>query len=378
MPNDLSIFFTPKYKEILAELRDLLSQNRIAFLFGAGSSRAAGLPLMHELTTQVMQGSSATDESKKVFESIIANYSGSHQATIEDYMSELVDYLSIADRRISRGVDIAKIAIGNNEFKLTDLADSLAQIKIAIVESLRDKQIEVSYHRQFIRAIHSSLQAGKGDRIVHYFVLNYDTLIEDALGLEKIKYVDGFSGGATAWWDPTTFLDKNIRARIFKIHGSIDWRLLKSDSLPRRVREGLLPDTGLENILIYPAETKYKEAQRDPFAQLIQQMRGTLRPIRGKEMVLAICGYGFSDAHINLEIETALAQSDGRLTIVAFTGEDEPQGVLAVWLANPVLADQIKVYANKGFFHTENIVRSDTDLPWWKFEMLARLLGGER
>ncbi len=378
MADDLSIFFSPDYKDILADLRDLLSQNRIAFLLGAGSSQAAGLPLMPELTTRVVQGSAANDNSKKVFESIITNYSDSHQATIEDYMSELVDYLSIAHRRISRGVDLAKIAIGTDEFKLTDLAESLAQIKIAIVDSLRDEQIEISYHRQFIRAIHSSLQAGKSDRIVHYFVLNYDTLIEDALGLEKIKYVDGFSGGATGWWDPTTFLDKNIRARIFKIHGSIDWRLLKSDSLPRRLREGLLPDDGLANILIYPAETKYKEAQRDPFAQLIQEMRDRLRPTKGQELVLAICGYSFGDAHINLEIETALAQSAGRLTIVAFTGDDEPQGVLGLWLANPALADQIKVYANKGFFHTENTVRSSADLPWWKFEILARLLGGER
>lgn len=130
--------------------------------------------------------------------------------------------------------------------------------------------------------------------------------------------------------------------------------------------------------MIYPAATKYQETQRDPFAQLLQHMRLSLCPSESGEMVLAICGYNFGDSHIDLEIKNALYQSDGRLTIAAFTGTDEPEGRLKHWLADPAISEQIRVYTNRGFFHAEKELKFEDEIPWWKFEILARLLGGER
>ena len=95
-------------------------------------------------------------------------------------------------------------------------------------------------------------------------------------------------------------------------------------------------------------------------------------------MVLAICGYNFGDSHIDLEIENALYQSNGRLTIAAFTGTDKPEGKLKGWLTDPTISEQVRVYAKKGFFHSDKEVKLDDEIPWWKFEILARLLGGER
>lgn len=107
-------------------------------------------------------------------------------------------------------------------------------------------------------------------------------------------------------------------------------------------------------------------------------MRDGLRPNEGKEIVLAICGYSFGDSHIDFEIENALNQSGGRLTVAAFVGDDEPKGILKKWIGTSVIAEQIRVYTNKAFLHADTSIRTDKDLPWWKFEVLARLLGGER
>jgi len=104
-------------------------------------------------------------------------------------------------------------------------------------------------------------------------------------------------------------------------------------------------------------------------------------------MVLAICGYGFGDSHIDLEIENALYQSEGRLTLAVFY-EDKSDGALfsdekicpkklKAWMADPVLSDQVRLYANKGFYHG-NIKVQSSNVSWWKFEILAKLLGGER
>ncbi|KLU60299.1 hypothetical protein CEB3_c31500 [Peptococcaceae bacterium CEB3] len=380
MSNDLTLFSSPELKDIVQDMRDLLSQSYLAFLLGAGCSKKAGLPLMPELTVEVLGHEKIGVETKKLLGKVSEAFSGAEAATIEDYMSEIVDLLSVAERRSRRGATQSKVFVGGQEKDAVELQNVLDEIKQAASSAIGDKEVDITTHQQFVRAIHNSLQAGKSGRGVDYFILNYDTLIEDALGLERVIYFDGFSGAATGWWEPSTF---NIKthlkaARVFKIHGSIDWCLLEGDTLPRRIRSGIETKFAKNHILIYPASTKYQETQRNPFAQMLQHMRESLCPSEGKEMVLAICGYSFGDSHIDLEIENALYQSEGRLTIAAFIGTDEPEGKLSNWLADSTISQQIRVYANKGFFHGDKALRLDNNTPWWKFEILSRLLGGER
>ncbi len=378
MSDELSLFSSPELKDVVQDMRELLSQSRLAFLFGAGCSKEAGLPLMPQLTEEVIKHEKISNGTEKLLDEVCEIFSGAESATIEDYMSEIVDFLSIAERRAQRGAKYSNINVGDQERDATELILALKEIKGAISSVIGDKLVDVSAHQQFIRAIHSSLQAGKTTRSVDYFVLNYDTLVEDALGLECVMYFDGFTGGATGWWKPNTFHTNGKATRVFKIHGSIDWCLLEDDSLPRRIRSGIKTESMQHQVLIYPAATKYQETQRDPFAQMFQIMRQTLCPSEGREMVLAICGYSFGDSHIDVEIENALYQSKGRLTIAAFVHTDEPEGRLKDWLSDSAIAEQVRVYANMGFFHGGEALTLGDATPWWKFELLARLLGGER
>ena len=379
--SDLAVFSNPDLRDIVQDMRDLLSQKYLSFLVGAGCSKVAGLPLMPDLTKIVLSHDKISDETKSFLGTISGSFSGANFSTIEDYMSEIVDFLSITERRSRRGATQSKILIGGIERDLNELQEALEEIKQSIAHVFNEQEVDISIHQKFIRAVHTSLQAGKPGRCVDYFILNYDTLIEDALGLEQVVYCDGFSGAATGWWEPSAYYTNNpqIRAaRVFKVHGSIDWCLFEDDPIPRRIRSGIKTASDMKHILIYPAATKYQETQRNPFAQMLSYMRQTLCPNEGKEMVLAICGYSFGDSHIDLEIENALYQSNGRLTIAAFVSAEKPEGKLNDWLADSSISEQIRVYANNGYFHGAEAIEFDDDIPWWKFEILARLLGGER
>jgi len=197
--------------------------------------------------------------------------------------------------------------------------------------------------------------------------------------LECIPYADGFSGGPSAWWDPSTLESNEISARVLKIHGSIDWSQFQEEVHPRRLRPKLVQSGGIqvERLLIWPAATKYRETERDPFAQIAETMRAAIRPSLNSYVVLTVCGYRFGDSHINAELDRALRESDKRLTLLAFTADSTPQGILKIWHEDLVLRDQVRIHAKNGFFHSLD-VPSQTDLPWWKFEVLVRLLGGER
>jgi hypothetical protein len=346
----------------------------------AGCSKCAGLPLTTELTHEALRSDALGDTTKAILAAIQDLFAGSGDANIEDYLSELIDLLAIADRRNSRGATQKHIALGRASYDEAQLRLAADQIKRGIA-SVVEKKVSIETHQSFIRAVHRPLRPGKlaPGQIVDYLVLNYDTVLEDALALERVPFADGLDGGVTGWWSPETFDRDGLAARVFKLHGSINWCELPDDPLPRRLGTSLQVAAANERrILIWPASTKYRETQLDPYAQLTARARHVLRPSRGLQCVLVVCGYRFGDAHINLELDRALRESAGHLTIVVFTSDNEPSGQLEKWQKDATVTEQVLVFANRGFFHGTQSVPATKDLLWWKFENITRLLGGER
>lgn len=107
----------------------------------------------------------------------------------------------------------------------------------------------------------------------------------------------------------------------------------------------------------------------------MDRARDVLRPEQGSQRVLVICGYSFGDAHINIELDQALRESSGNLTIAAFTEGNEPFGQLKTWFEDTHIRDQVLIFANRGFFHGTQSDIATIDLLWWKFENITRLLG---
>ncbi len=380
--DDLSVLNDDPFKQALSQFEELLVQSRPAFLLGAGCSRCVGIPLAGELTSHVLQKGKLDEKSNTILESVKSLFEGGEYAQIEDYLSELIDHLAIAERRKVRGAARKTVPIGDSEYDAGQLRNAVEQIKQAIASAIESEKISIETHRNFVAAVHRPVRVGKqlqaGDS-VDYLILNYDTIIEDALALEKISYSDGIEGGVTGWWSPQTFDREGLEARVFKLHGSINWYEESGDPLPRRVSPNLqLRGDNRHKILIWPASTKYRETQMDPFAQLTERARRAMRPELGRQRALVICGYSFRDEHINKEVERALQESEDKLTVVAFTNEDELTGVLQAWNDNVTLREQVLIFGNRGFFHGETKESSDKDLPWWKFENITRILEGER
>ncbi|MBU2623590.1 MAG: SIR2 family protein [Proteobacteria bacterium] len=380
MPDDLSVLRPTLLAEAVAKLEELMTQSGRAFLVGAGCSKCAGLPLTTELTEEVLQSPLIDTSSKQILQALQSQFAGATDANIEDYLSDLIDLLSIAERRSLRNATKNDIELNGQAYTADQLRGTTEQIKIAIATIL-DKLIDIKIHWQFIKAVHRPIRPGTSisNKPVDYLILNYDTLIEDALALEKIQFADGLDGGVTGWWNPTTFYQDGLDARVLKLHGSINWCEFPDDALPRRVSKSLcIPAQSNRNVLIWPASTKYRETQRDPFAQLIGIARESLRPKDRTQKVLVVCGYSFGDLHINLELDKALRESSGHLTMIAFTSETQLPRQLKSWHEDRSVSEQVLIFAKRGFYHNDKVVHTDYDLPWWKFENITRILGGER
>lgn len=378
-------------KDNLTQLDNLLAASNQSWLFGAGISLDAGIPLMRPLTDRVFvrAGDSQEMNDLKILE-LIKNQLP-NESHIEHILSHLGDHRAIANRSNNKIAKIDDITLS-----IVELDQLHQRLLTWISETIRwgykprkddgtpeevgtheNRIVVVDSHSDFVQALFNRSQAGVAERrrAVRLFTTNYDTLLEDALALGGFSYWDGFSGGAVAYrsyqyGDEEPNLPD--RAHVIKLHGSIDWHL-GEDGLVWRVRDGDLYPKKISRVLIYPQSTKYLATQRDPFAAQFALFRRSLG--ERKENVLATCGYSFGDEHINQEIELALQHPDNRTTVLAFT--PKRNSTLKKWGTEP--------WGNRVYSISEEGLHVGNDLShpppaagekrdWWTFAGVTKML----
>ncbi len=376
----------PTDKDCLKQLDSLLFSDSQSWLFGAGISKVANIPLMTPLTNRIF--AKAADSSDKNIKSVLDTVKSElpDNAHIEHILSHLGDIATLAERSKSR-----KAKVGSLSLEIDVLRDLHAIILQWIAETIRWGYVEtpeligsrenpivtVDAHNKFICTLFNCNQAGVADRrgAVRMFTINYDTLLEDALSLGCFSYWDGFSGGAVAFRkhiygqnEP----ESGFRAHLIKLHGSIDWHL-GLDGRVWRIRDGDIYPERSTRVLIYPQSTKYLATQRDPFAAQFDLFRRALSS--NAENVLAVCGYSFGDEHINQEIELALNRPENKTTVLAFSSSLSEK--LIFWQSMPwakrlyiITASGLYVGSEGPYFPPA----SAKTLDWWTFSGITHLL----
>lgn len=381
------------FESMVENLNQLLGSNSQCWLFGAGISYEANIPLMAQLTERVKAkiNEADNDKNKEIYKLLGDDLETT--AHIEHYLSHLGDLIALAER--SKG----KLAsISNKEYSQQELTDLHLEIVKAIGETVRygykntdgkedigslgKSLVDITSHRNFLKALFRTRDNLTSRSNFTFLTTNYDTLLEDAMALEKIIVVDGFSGGAMGIWNPSIEFTAEVtlpnQYHLYKLHGSVDWHRNDEFGLVRaRYDTKYLSD--LSEIMIYPKATKYVETQKDPFANLFAQFRLALK---STERIIT-CGYSFGDEHINAEIEAVLSMNSN-ITIIAFTKET-PNGTTGIkinktldaWLQSPKFGKRVIVAGENGLYHNslEPCNRNKGDnLNWWKFSGLTEFI----
>ncbi len=378
-------------KDLLDQLDNLLAASHQSWLFGAGISLDAGIPLMWPLTERIF--TKAKDEGEPTDLTVLECVKNqlTDDSHIEHILSQLGDHRAIADRSKNDKVTFDDVTLS------VEGLDKLHQrVLVWIAETIRWgykpaksedspeeigtrelRIVDIDQHAAFVSALFNRSQAGVAERrrAVRLFTTNYDTLLEDALALGGFSYWDGFSGGAVAYRshrygdEEPSFRD---RAHVVKLHGSIDWHLGEDDRV-WRVRDGDLYPKRISRVLIYPQSTKYLATQRDPFAAQFDLLRRTLGA--REENVFATCGYSFGDEHINQEIEFAIQRSENKTTLLAFSQKLNP--LLEKWRMGSwgkrvyvITEDGLYVGADGPYSTPANQAKRD----WWTFAGVTKML----
>lgn len=146
---------------------------------------------------------------------------------------------------------------------------------------------------------------------VEIFTTNYDLLLEQALEDCEVPYFDGFSGARRAFFDLTSIEQDHLPpreqlpprlARLWKLHGSINWRLVKDADDKAFVVRSSQKLKG-DSLLIHPSHLKYEQSRRMPYLAMMDRLRSF---VARKQAFLIICGYSFGDDHVNEAIAQGL------------------------------------------------------------------------
>lgn len=105
----------PVEKDILAQLDNLLAASNQSWLFGAGISLDAGIPLMEPLTDRVFAKAKTEGESNDIKVLVYVKSQLSVYSHIEHILSQLGDHRAIADRSKNKSATFDSVTLSVNE-----------------------------------------------------------------------------------------------------------------------------------------------------------------------------------------------------------------------------------------------------------------------
>jgi hypothetical protein len=288
-------------------IRQSLSHDKrpIGLFIGAGcpvsitvDRGGAKVPLVPDIAgmTTLVNSALLTSPHKKVYEMVLAHFvsDGIASPNVEKLLSHVRFLKQVAGKDQARGVS----------------ADEADKLDIAICDELSKvanqalPSSDTPYHQL-------AAWAGSINRTfpVEFFTTNYDLLLEEALEANRVPFFDGFVGAKSSFLDLQAMEGDALPprwARLWKIHGSLNWGEDKNGSIHR----GTI--AGANRRLIYPSHLKYDESRRMPYLAMLDRLRAFLKQ---QASVLIIAGFSFGDDHLN---EIIIQGLQGNATAAAF------------------------------------------------------------
>jgi hypothetical protein len=150
-------------------------------------------------------------------------------------------------------------------------------------------EYKTSYHRfaAWIRQLERTYP-------LEIFTPNYDLLIEEAFEQFRVPFFDGFVGSREPFFDLAAMEQDKVPerwARLWKLHGSINWIQQSDDSVFR-----CHPPKPGQQVMIYPSHLKYEQSRRMPYLAMCDRLKAFFRETNP---VIFLCGYSFADDHLN-------------------------------------------------------------------------------
>lgn len=285
----------PKYQ--LDLIQQILSQNvkPLGFFIGAGCPLSIRIEnTAGEMEALIGDVAGLTKSISFLLEqsdaSLLKSWNKLKRAIEEDKEATTNIETILTKIRLLKEVAGSGLVRGLNHSELTDL-DS--HICFSIADQV-NKQLPIENTAFHDLAIWT--RATNRNKPVQIFTTNYDLLLEQAFEESSAPYFDGFVGSRQAFFDLAAVEQEWLLparwTRLWKIHGSLNWRVTPGKQVARCENQ----PSGEDSYLIYPSHLKYDQSRKMPFIAMLDRLKSFLMT---PSSTLFICGYSFGDEHIN-------------------------------------------------------------------------------
>jgi len=291
-------------------------------LFGAGASKAFGLPTMKDLTKIMVERIGKIKKQDKAHKlllelcNILKDEEAGKDITIEKIMENLY-YIQFVTQNRQGKLDLKIGSLDKIDGK--DLTQSLAFIKDIILEECGKEEINLCNYENFL-----NFWLNEGVRVdeLNIFTTNWDIGLELACDKLELRCIDGFVGSIRKYEDFESFnesiekrLSKQKIVKIHKLHGSIDWIKEGEKVYKHSIEKVKTEIKDKEQMMIFPTPIKGKEILGFPYSELIRRFGKSAISEYEKPKLLVI-GYSFPDNHINEIIKRACLNQQFLLYVI--------------------------------------------------------------
>ena len=305
-------------RQLIEDVRNHLAAHdrRLAFLLGAGTSSAvniasaptAGQKPKHEPLIPGIE--SLTNICSKAVSDMGVHQAKAWDALVrqckEDGRPVNVENVLSKVRMKIDAIGDGEILLDLNRKQLFDIERTICAAIANTVSPAEDKIPKLIPHGDFAAWVKRVNRSAP----LEIFTTNYDVLFERAFEAARVPVFDGFVGTYHPFFYPECLEEDELLPnskwiRLWKLHGSVNWR--HEDGIAgKRIIRSYLTEVG---DLILPSHRKYDESRKQPYVAYIDRL---LRVLNSEHALLITCGYSFRDEHINALLYGAL---DNRKTV---------------------------------------------------------------
>jgi hypothetical protein len=328
---------------------------KLILFLGSGVSRASGLPLAGELTEAILSSPKVDSPYSRLREPELRERIKSLLRVMVDFETRDAKETNALFRGPTSYEDLFHLCeeITNWRMGLADNSALSALIKALerrarpvlngahLAERLNDLGLLARDARLLIQSVTRTMLRAKEpaglnlivdlarcERIsqLNIITLNHDTLVEQLMERNSVELVDGFGppDGDVRWYDDRLYDTPLTAARLFKLHGSINWYRFLVDGLPRTAvvrgdSRGEVLDgqrkplqRWIKDASFLTGGNKAIRYQHGIYLDLLFRFQEVLRNCD----VMLMCGYGWGDAAINLRLDTWMDDRRKRIVLL--------------------------------------------------------------
>lgn len=281
---------------------------KVSLFLGAGASAMFGKPTTAEFLKVLPQH--LTDDMRPFHDYLVNSL---EFRDIEYVLQATKDMGSFAQTEIGEWV-LPQMPLPNQSHRSGEFLQLSSRLEHQIESIIKSYYTWNHAHNPTLLDVYNQIFSNLRSQTdsVTVFTTNYDTAIEMYCIKSGRTCVDGFvdERGYRTWTGNFDAQNADNPIRLYKLHGSLDWKLHREFGIIQSLEVGNNPNI-VKDIMIMPTRSPKEEEKATPFSEIFGLMKTEFQ----NQDACIVVGYSFRDEGVNAVFEEFIRDKKAMIVI---------------------------------------------------------------